>query len=141
MGRIKIGIAVAGMIAVLSGVVAVTALRSGDRSSNASTVASVSRPNDNGQVIPAVAPTVPATKPASSVAKTPPTTAKVAAGKPSAVVTVPANPTPADIQRVIAGITAEVLAPPNASVSTQPLTKEQVEAKVREQLKQLGINF
>ncbi|MDQ6728361.1 MAG: hypothetical protein M3066_19690 [Actinomycetota bacterium] len=53
----------------------------------------------------------------------------------------PAHPTAEDVQRVLAGITAQMLAPASTTASAQPLTKEQVEAQLREQLKQLGINF
>lgn len=141
MGRMKIGIAVAGVVAVLSGVAAVTAMQSGDRSGHAGTVASVGAPKNLAPVDAATAPTGPGTQPASTPAKAPPTTAKAATGKAGAVVTVPANPTPEDVQKVIAGITAEVLAPSGTSAGTKPLTREEVEARVREQLKKLGINF
>jgi len=53
----------------------------------------------------------------------------------------PAKPTPQEVQSVIAGITAQVLAPANTAVSTEPLTKAEVEALVRDQLRKLGIEF
>ncbi|MDQ3897948.1 MAG: hypothetical protein M3326_12030, partial [Actinomycetota bacterium] len=73
---------------------------------------------------------------------TPPTTAaKAGTAKTAPSVTLPAQPTVEDIQKVIAGITSQVIASANTSASTKPLTKEEVEAQVREQLRQLGISF
>jgi hypothetical protein len=147
MGRMKIGIAVAGVIVMLLGAAAVLATQSGGDSKHVSSVANQATGATVNGGVTTVVPSVPATQPAQA-AKTattpnapsaPPTTA--GKGSTSAPVTVPTQPTAQDIQRVIAGITAEVLAPANASASTKPLTKEEVEAKVREQLKQLGINY
>jgi len=56
-------------------------------------------------------------------------------------ITPPPHPTAEDVQRILAGITAEIMAPPSSTASTKPLTKEQVEAEVRSKLSQLGINY
>jgi len=53
----------------------------------------------------------------------------------------PAHPTVQDVERILTGITAQILAPPSSTASTQPLTKEQVESQLREQLRRLGITF
>jgi len=152
MGRLKLGIAVGGVVLALLGVVALTTMRSDGGATHATPVASGVSENATVPNVTTVAPSAPATQPATTAkpaqnatnatatTKAPAATAAPAAtGAPS--VTIPAQPTAQDIQKVIAGITAEVLAPANTSASTQPLTKEQVEAKVREQLKQLGITF
>ena len=146
MGRFKLGIAVAGVVVTLLGVVAFTTMRSDGSADHATTVASGVSEDATVPVVTTVAPKAPVTQPATTVkpaqsATNAPATTKAPAATAAPSVTVPAQPTAQDIQKVIAGITAEVLAPANTSASTQPLTKEQVEAKVREQLKQLGITF
>ncbi len=62
-------------------------------------------------------------------------------GSASAVPVFPAQPTAEDVQRILAGITAEIMAPPASTATTAPLTKAQVEQEVRSKLSQLGINF
>jgi hypothetical protein len=52
-----------------------------------------------------------------------------------------AKATPEEVQTVIAGILAQVTAAPGGTGTTKPMTTEQVEAFVREQLKLLGINL
>lgn len=146
MGRLKLGIAAGGVVLALLGVVALTTMRSDGGATHASPVASGVSENATVPVVTTVAPSAPATWPATTAKPAPnatngPATTKAPTATAAPSVTVPAQPTPQDIQKVIAGITAEVLAPANTSASTQPLTKEQVEAKVREQLKQLGITF
>jgi hypothetical protein len=146
MGRIKLGIAVVGVVIALLGVVALTTMRSGSSSDHATTVASGVSEDATVPVVTTVAPTTPETHPASPGNTVPKTTSSPATTKAPTVnaaptVTVPNQPTPQDIQKAIAAITAEVLAPATSSASTAPLTKEQVEAQVREQMKKLGINF
>ena len=144
MGRIKLGIGAAGAVIVLVGVLAVLSMQGGGNGP-ATPVVSQAAGDSSAPDVTTAAPVPPVTEPAQSPPpSTKPgdaaaTTAK-ASDAPPAPGTVRAQPTAADIQRVIAGITADVLSPPN-SVSTTPLTKEQVEAQVREQLKKLGITY
>jgi hypothetical protein len=76
-----------------------------------------------------------------------PTTGKASASQPAPAATatpdssVPATGTPEEVQTVIAGILAQVTAAPGGTGTTKPMTSEQVQALVREQLKQLGINL
>jgi len=144
MGRIKLGIGGAGAVIVLVGVLAVLSMQGGGNDP-ARPVVSQATGDSSAPDVTAVAPVSPGTEPAQS--PPPPTkaagttaTGAKASEASSAPGAVPGQPTAADIQRVIAGITADVLSPPN-SVSTTPLTKEQVEAQVREQLKKLGITY
>lgn len=145
MGRIKFGIGVAGALIVVFGVVAVLTMQGGGKDRATQAVSQVAGETPAPDVTTA-APVSPVTQPAQSPpastkpAGTTATTAK-APHASSAPVAVPAKPTAEDIQKVIAGITAEVLSPANPTVSTTPLTKEQVEAQVREQLKKLGITY
>jgi len=64
-------------------------------------------------------------------------------GGPAAVqaITLPTHPSAEDVQRILAGITAEIMATPASTAITTPLTKAQVEQEVRSKLAQLGINF
>lgn len=55
--------------------------------------------------------------------------------------TIPAQPTPQDVERIMAAITASMAPPAGTTGTTTPLTKEQVEAQLREQLKLLGITY
>lgn len=145
MGRMKLGIAVAGVVLTLLGVVAFAMTRSDGSTNHATSVASGVSTDATAPVATTPAAATPATQPAVATtapsAKSTPATTKAPATKPAPSVTVPAQPTPQDIQKVIAGITAEVLAPADTTASTKPLTKEEVEAKLREQLKQLGITY
>lgn len=47
----------------------------------------------------------------------------------------------AEVQKVITGLTSQILAPAGTTGDTTPVTKEQVEAQLREQLRQLGITY
>lgn len=117
MGRAKIGVAVAGVIVMLLGAVTLVAMRNNGGSNHADAVVSVtSDPTPATTMAPGTAP---------------------AAATPSTNVP---QPSIQDIQKVIAGLTTQVqtLA---ASNNGAPLTEEQVNAQVREQLKQLGINY
>ncbi|HWI05115.1 MAG TPA: hypothetical protein VNT52_14990 [Acidimicrobiales bacterium] len=85
---------------------------------------------------PAAEGKAPATTPTTVKARTAATTP---AAKAAPVSSVPAKATPEEVQKVIAGIMAQLKAPPANAGTTTRLTDEQVEAMVREQLKQLGI--
>ncbi len=144
MGRMKVGIALTGAVLALLGVVAVITMH-GDSSPKAAVSAATQEPGTTATTAPAatvatVAPSTPGTQTPSTKAQSPtPTTAKAPANTATSA-PLPAQPTAQDIQRVIEGITSQVLAG-NTSASTKPLTKEEVEAQVREQLKQFGISF
>lgn len=145
MGRTKLGIGAAGAVIVLLGVVAVLTMQDGGKD-RATTVVSQAAGETSAPDVTAAAPVFPVTQPAQAPppstkpAGTTATKAKASEAS-SDPVTAPTRLTPAEIQKVIAGITAEVLAPANPTASTTPLTKEQVEAQVREQLKKLGITY
>ena len=62
-------------------------------------------------------------------------------GSGSTVVANRTPPSPEEIQSIIAGLTSQMLAPTGTEAGAKPLTKEQVEAQLREQLKQLGITY
>jgi hypothetical protein len=62
-------------------------------------------------------------------------------GSGSAVVANRTPPTPEEIQSIIAGLTTQILAPTGTEAGGKPLTKEQVEAQLRDRLKQLGITY
>ncbi len=66
----------------------------------------------------------------------------VAVGVPgtAAPTVLPAHPTAEDVQRMLTGLTAQILAAPGSATGT-PLTKAQVEDQVRAQLGQLGITY
>lgn len=145
MGRTKIGIAVAGAVLVLLGVVTMVTMRSDSGPGHATNLASQGPATTVVQGASYVSPTVvPITVPAVK-APAPPTTPQAAPntapanGKPSA--TVP-QPSAQDIQKLVAGITAQLqAAPPVATGGTAPLTKVQIEAQVKAQLAQLGITY
>ncbi len=67
----------------------------------------------------------------------------VAVGTPAiaAPTVLPARPTAEDVQRMLAGLTAQILAAPGSAAGTPPLTRAQVEDRVRAQLGQLGITY
>lgn len=71
----------------------------------------------------------------------PAATVPASAGPGSATVANPTPPSPEQIQQIIAGLTTKILAPADTSAGTKPLTKEQVEAELREQLRQVGITY
>lgn len=62
-------------------------------------------------------------------------------GSGSGVVANRTPPSPEEVQAIIAGLTSSILAPAGSEPGAKPLTKEQVEAQLREQLKQLGITY
>jgi hypothetical protein len=115
MGQMKLGITVAGVIVALLGVAAFVTMRS-DGSNGARPVAREA-PAESAPLVGAA--------PASSAPST----------KPPAVA---GQPSPQDVQAAIAAITATLASPSN---SAAPLTKEQVETQLREQLKLLGISY
>jgi hypothetical protein len=131
MGRMKLGVAMAGVILTL-GV-------AGCGSDRAGTVADKAPVTTLVPGASSVSPTVP---PATGQATTPVGPAATQTGPAAALpgLTIP-QPSVHDIQNVIAQITAQVQAPTAATGGTAPLTKEQVEAAVRERLKQLGITY
>lgn len=147
MGRMKIGIAVTGAVVVLVGVVAMVTIGSSGGAASGTKVASEATATTGAQNPTTVAPAPAGTGPASTAKPgTGPATTKVPAKTAPAAktpVTLPlvAQPTAQDIQKLIVGISSEVLAPADATANTAPLTKEQVEAKVRDQLQQLGITL
>jgi hypothetical protein len=146
MGRMKVGIAVAGVIVALLGVGAAVATRSDGGSKHADPVASTAAVDASTTpgvtVVPTPVSPASAPAPAPNAMTAPTTTARVAAGATSNPgVAPPGHPSAEDIQKVIAGLTSQLLAPADTSATTQPLTKAQVEAQLRAQLKQLGITY
>ena len=142
MGRMKVGIAAAGVLVVLIGVVAAATMR-GDSGSNRA-VTAIQTPGQS----PVMAGPVPvAGPPAAQTAKTTPSTkpsaaaTKAAQAKTAPLNSIPPTPSAQDIQKIIAAIAAPVAAPADSTATTAPLTKEQVEAQLREQLKLLGITY
>ena len=149
MGRMKVGIALGGVVVALLGVVAAVTMRS-DGSSDATKVASQGPASTVAAVGSTVAPggsaTTAATTPATTAktsgatatTKAPSTTAPAKSGTASTV----SQPSLQEIQQLIAGITAQITAPPATPGSTAPLTAEQIEARVREELKtKYGITY
>lgn len=150
MGRKTVGMAVAGVLVVLLGVGTLVTMRSDGGSTHAKTVAnSAASGNDPALVDTTIVNAVPATQPA---ATTPTTKAPTAAPSATATTKAPtkaptASTLPAsaprtaqEIQQIIAGLSAQIQASASAN-GGPPLTKEQVEAQVRESLKLLGIKF
>jgi hypothetical protein len=148
MASAKIGGIVAGVLVALLGVVGLTAMRSDGGTEGSNTVAG---PVAGESTVPNVAPVAtpaPATQPAPAAGpKAPPATKPTAttrppANGPAATATPPSIPrTPQEIQQFIAGITAQLQASAVANGGTAPVTKEQIDAQVRAQLRQLGINL
>src|SRR5436309_16003192 len=113
MGRFKLGIAVAGVVVTLLGVVAFSTMRSDGGADHATTAASAVSEDATVAVATTVAPSAPATQPATTVKPVPSTakataTTKAPAATPAPTVVLPGQPTAQDIQKVIPGITAEV---------------------------------
>ena len=144
MGRTKVGIGVAGAVVALLGVVAAVTMRS-DGSSDASKVVSQG-PVTTVAAAPVASTAAPAGTPATAASapttaarpsgtagtkSASPTTAPAKTGMP----TVPVAPSVQDIQQLIAGITAQITAPSASPGTTAPLTAEQIEARVREELR------
>ncbi len=143
MGRIKVGIAVAGVVVTLLGVVAVITMQGGGGSNPAVSAAGQEPAATTAAGAPVVTtgdPTnVPGTQAPTTKASSPtPTTTKVPNAKAAPPVALPAQPTAQDIQKVVEGITSQVVAG-STSATTKPLTKQEVEAQLRELLKQFGI--
>jgi hypothetical protein len=139
MGRARTGIAAAGVILMLVGVGAVAVGQSGrhpDRATSADTPAS-----DKPEAT--VVPILPNVAPPSAQAKGGPTTTKAPARAPApgTPTTLASTPSAQEIQQVIAGLTAQLQQTAAANGAGAPLTKEQVEAQLREMLKQLGIPY
>jgi hypothetical protein len=142
----KIGIAAVGAVFVLLGVVAAATMRSDSSPNRAETVASQATAETSPAAGPGAASSGPATQPAkapATTASTKPSAAasKVADAKTAPLVTIPAQPTAQDLERVMAAITASMAPPAGTTGTTAPLTKEQVEAQLREQLRLLGITY
>ena len=114
MTRLKVGIAAAGVVLVLLGVVAAATMAGGDGSNPAVTVAS------------------------QTAAETLTPAGPAPAAGTGTQATIPAPPTVQDVQKVLAGVMANMAPPSGASA---PLTKEQVEAELREELRRLGITY
>lgn len=131
MGRMKLGVAVAGVVMTL-GV-------AGCGSDRAGTVADKAPVTT---VVPGASSVSPTASPSTPEASAPVGSAATQTAPANALpgLNVP-QPSVQDIQNLIAGITAQVQAPPAATGGTAPLTQEQVEAEVRERLKQLGITY
>lgn len=156
MGRMKLGIAVAGAAIVLLGVVATVTMRSDGGTNRATTVANQASEPGTATAVTTVAPSAPASTPVTQPApatkapsqtspapKAPSAPATTVAGTnaPAAAVTPPSIPrSPQDVQQFIAGMTAQIQATA-ASNGNAPVTKEQIEAQIRAQLQQLGITF
>lgn len=142
MGRMKIGIVVAGVVVTLLGAVAAVTMRSNGGSNHVNTVANVAPGDATAPALASVIPTTLAPQPVSTTnAPSAPNTAKAPASAPAATTpsSIVSQPSVQDVQKIIAGITAQVQA--SATTNAAPLTKEQVEAQVRDLLKQLGINI
>jgi hypothetical protein len=157
MGRIKVGMAVAGVLVVLLGVGTFVSMRSDGGSTHANSVvnSSAAPGNDPAPVVTTIVTAAPATGSANQPAKaatTPATKAPTAAPSAPATTTAPAKApatattpssvphTPQEIQQFIAGLNAQLQSSASAN-GGPPLTKEQVEAQVRESLKLLGITL
>lgn len=143
MGRMKIGIIVAGVVVTLLGAVAAVTMRSNGGSNHVNTVANVAPGDAKAPALASVIPTTlaPQPVPTTNAPSTPATTTKAPASAPAAITpsSIVSQPSAQDVQRIIAGITAQVQA--SEATNAAPLTKEQVEAQVRDLLKQLGINI
>lgn len=143
MGRTKIYIAVAGVIVTLLGVMAAVVMRSDSGTKRVAAVATQAPADTSNPGVAAVLPSAPATQPGSAgrAPSAPATTAKGTAAKTAPPVSVPAQPSAQEIQKIIIGITAQAQAAAATNGSLAPVTQEQIEAQVRAQLKQLGITY
>lgn len=145
MGRMKLGIAVGGVAFVLLGVVAAVTMRSDSSPSRTQPVASESQggtPTSIGataSAASAASATTPTTK-----APGAPTTTKAPSKATASAVTPPSVPrSPEEVQQFITALRQQLQASAAtvANGSTAPVTKEQIEAQLLAQLKQLGINL
>jgi hypothetical protein len=128
MGRMKVGIVTAVSLVALLGV---------GCGSDSGPVAKKSPT----AVAPGTSLVPPTDAPSAAPVKDP--SAPDAASPPADAATLATVPQPSaqDIQNLIAGITAQLQVPPASTGSSVPLTQEQIEAQVREQLAQLGITY
>ena len=148
MGRARIGVAFAGVIVTLLGVVTVVTMQGRETSTSAnSEVASTpdQAPAEIVPVLPTVAPaSSPTTAPtAAAQANGATATTKVPAKAPAPATptTLASQPSVQEVQQIIAGLTAQLQTTAAANGSGAPLTKEQVDAQLRAMLKQLGIPY
>ncbi len=148
MGRAKIGVAFAGVIVMLLGVVTVVAMQGKGDSNHANSVAASTSDKPSAEIVPILPTVAPASSP--TTAPAPAAQAKGATATTKAPAKAPASATPTtlgpqpsvqEIQQVIAGLTAQLQQTAAANGSGTPLTKEQVEAQLRAMLKQLGIPY
>jgi hypothetical protein len=140
----KMILAVVGAVFVVLGVVATATMRTDSSPNHAETVANQASAETSPAAGPVVATGVPATQPAKAAPTTPSTKPGPAAAKAADAQTAPvspAQPSPQEVERIMAAITASMVPPAGATGTTAPLTKEQVEAQLREQLKLLGITY
>ena len=139
MGRTKASIAIAGAVIVLVGVVAAVAMGAGGSDNLATRSGQAAAPGSGASYVSPTVPPItaaPATVPgATSTPRTPAVTKA-----PGANSAVGAQPSAQDIQKLIAGLTAQMQAP-STTGGTAPLTEAQVAAQVREQLRLLGITY
>jgi hypothetical protein len=141
MGRMKIGIAATSAVLVLLGVVAMATMRSDSGPDHATHLASQTPATTVVSGASYVSPTVPPITVAPVKVPTPQAASSTTPANAKPASTVP-QPTAQDIQKLVAGITAQLQAPvPTATGGTAPLTKEQIEAQVKAQLAQLGITY
>jgi len=130
MGRMKVGMATAVSLVALLGVGCGSDAKPVAKTSPTTVQApgtSLVPPTDASSTAPVKDPSAPGAD-------------RSAPADPATLATVP-QPSVQDIQNLIAGITAQMQAPPASTGSSVPLTQEQIEAQVREQLKQLGITY
>ena len=145
MGRTKASIAVAGAVTVLVGVVAAVAMGTGgsDHVTRRSDQAAATAPGSGASYVsPTVPPITAAPAKVPGATSTPGTPATTAAANtaPRTPSQVGAQPSAQDIQKLIAGLTAQMQSP-STTGGTAPLTQAQVESQIREQLRLLGITY
>lgn len=148
MGRAKLGVAFAGVIVMLLGVVTVVAVQGKGDSNHANSVIASTADQAPAVTAPTVVPAAPAPTPttapvSSAQANGTPATTKAPAKAPASATptTLAPQPSAAEVQQIIAGLTAQLQQTAAANGSATPLTKEQVEAQLRAMLKQLGIPY
>jgi len=132
--------ALAGAVLVLLGLVVAVTMRIDAGRNHTATVAA-----SRAAVDPTPAGAVPATPSAvipTTAAPAAPTATKAPSSSPATATPLPPVPrTPQEVQQFISGMTAQLQAATATDGSTAPVTKEQIEAQVRAQLKLLGINL
>lgn len=141
VGRTKLAMAVAGAVLVLLGVVAAVTMRSDGGRDRVDTVAASEAPGHTPTSVGAAPATASDVTPTTK-APGAPTITGAPSRAPATATTPPSVPrTPQEVQQFIAGMTAQLQAATATDGSTAPVTKEQIEARVRAQLKLLGINL